>query len=45
MRKNLRTCAFSRLWQLCITTATGHFGAEMQVHLVNDDPVTHWLEW
>jgi D-aminoacyl-tRNA deacylase len=25
-------------------TATGQFGANMQVHLVNDGPVTFWLE-
>jgi len=25
-------------------TATGRFGADMQVHLVNDGPVTFWLE-
>jgi D-tyrosyl-tRNA(Tyr) deacylase len=25
-------------------TACGHFGAEMQVSLVNDGPVTFWLE-
>jgi D-tyrosyl-tRNA(Tyr) deacylase len=24
--------------------ATGHFGADMQVTLVNDGPVTFWLE-
>jgi D-aminoacyl-tRNA deacylase len=24
--------------------ATGEFGADMQVHLVNDGPVTFWLE-
>jgi D-aminoacyl-tRNA deacylase len=23
---------------------TGQFGANMQVHLVNDGPVTFWLE-
>ena len=26
------------------TVATGEFGADMQVHLVNDGPVTFWLE-
>jgi D-tyrosyl-tRNA(Tyr) deacylase len=26
------------------TVATGQFGANMQVHLVNDGPVTFWLE-
>jgi D-tyrosyl-tRNA(Tyr) deacylase len=24
--------------------ASGRFGADMQVHLVNDGPVTFWLE-
>lgn len=27
-----------------IHTNTGHFGADMQVSLVNDGPVTFWLE-
>ena len=27
-----------------IRTATGRFGADMQVRLVNDGPVTFWLE-
>jgi D-tyrosyl-tRNA(Tyr) deacylase len=26
------------------TVATGEFGADMQVHLVNDGPVTFWLQ-
>jgi len=26
------------------TVATGHFGADMQVHMVNDGPVTLMLE-
>jgi D-tyrosyl-tRNA(Tyr) deacylase len=25
-------------------TQTGHFGADMKVHLVNDGPVTFWLQ-
>ncbi len=25
-------------------TATGRFGADMQIHLVNDGPVTFWLQ-
>ena len=32
------------LRNLGVSTATGRFGAEMQVHLVNNGPVTHWLE-
>ena len=27
-----------------VTTASGRFGADMQVHLVNDGPVTIWLD-
>lgn len=27
-----------------ITVATGRFGASMQVHLINDGPVTIWLD-
>lgn len=27
-----------------VTTATGRFGADMQVSLINDGPVTFWLE-
>jgi len=27
-----------------VSTATGRFGADMQVSLVNDGPVTFWLE-
>lgn len=30
--------------QLPLTVATGRFGADMQVGLVNDGPVTFWLE-
>src|SRR5918999_1691638 len=29
---------------LGLPVATGHFGAEMQVELVNDGPVTIWLD-
>lgn len=32
------------LKELDITTETGSFGADMQVHLVNDGPVTIWLD-
>ena len=39
---------FSQLAALCEvqleTVQTGRFGADMQVHLVNDGPVTFWLE-
>ncbi len=39
---------FQRLIELCQTrhgrVETGQFGADMQVHLVNDGPVTFWLE-
>lgn len=32
------------LRKLGLPMATGHFGAEMQVELVNDGPVTIWLD-
>jgi len=39
---------FGLLLQCCreriATTGSGEFGAHMQVHLVNDGPVTFWLE-
>lgn len=39
---------FDRLVARCreqlATVETGEFGANMQVHLVNDGPVTFWLE-
>lgn len=39
---------FDRLVALCreqlATVETGEFGANMQVHLINDGPVTFWLE-
>ena len=39
---------FDRLVERCRelgpNVETGRFGAEMQVHLVNDGPVTFWLE-
>lgn len=39
---------FGRLVALCreqlATVETGEFGANMQVHLINDGPVTFWLE-
>ncbi|WP_224815228.1 D-aminoacyl-tRNA deacylase [Hasllibacter sp. MH4015] len=33
-----------RLREAGVTTATGQFGADMQVGLVNDGPVTIWLD-
>jgi D-tyrosyl-tRNA(Tyr) deacylase len=33
------------LRDLGIPVATGRFGAHMQVRLVNDGPVTIWLDW
>lgn len=35
---------FSALAAQKVTVATGQFGADMQVSLVNDGPVTFWLE-
>ncbi len=39
---------FDELAGLCserlAQVALGHFGADMQVHLVNDGPVTFWIE-
>lgn len=32
------------LQELGIPVATGEFGADMQVHLINDGPVTIWLD-
>lgn len=34
----------SRMRELGVTVATGHFGADMKVSLVNNGPVTLWLE-
>ena len=34
----------SKLRELGVTVATGRFGADMKVALVNDGPVTLWLE-
>ncbi|NJD60042.1 MAG: D-tyrosyl-tRNA(Tyr) deacylase [Anaerolineales bacterium] len=34
----------SQLSQLGIPTQTGEFGAHMQVEIINDGPVTIWLE-
>jgi D-tyrosyl-tRNA(Tyr) deacylase len=34
----------ARLRELGLTVATGEFGAQMEVDLVNDGPVTLWLE-
>ncbi|MBF0110814.1 MAG: D-tyrosyl-tRNA(Tyr) deacylase [Magnetococcales bacterium] len=33
-----------KLRQRSLAVATGQFGADMQVHLVNDGPVTLWLD-
>jgi D-tyrosyl-tRNA(Tyr) deacylase len=33
------------LRELGVPVATGRFGAHMHVHLVNDGPVTIWLDW
>lgn len=30
--------------QAAITTQTGQFGADMQIELINDGPVTFWLQ-
>ena len=35
---------FVKILQARIRTATGRFGAHMQVSLVNDGPVTFWLQ-
>lgn len=37
-----RACDFARERQLSV--ASGHFGTDMQVSLVNDGPVTFWLK-
>ncbi len=34
----------SQCSELAGTVATGRFGADMQVHLTNDGPVTFWLQ-
>ncbi|SRR5690554_2010385 len=34
----------ARARELHPAVATGRFGADMQVHLINDGPVTFWLE-
>lgn len=34
----------AKMRELGVTVATGRFGADMKVHLVNDGPVTLWLE-
>lgn len=33
-----------RARERCSRVATGRFGAHMQIHLVNDGPVTFWLQ-
>ena len=35
----------AELAALGVPVATGHFGAHMHVALVNDGPVTIWLDW
>ncbi|MDF1764115.1 MAG: D-aminoacyl-tRNA deacylase [Oleibacter sp.] len=35
---------FCQQAQQLIETQTGSFGADMQIHLVNDGPVTFWLQ-
>ena len=35
----------SALREQGVPVATGRFGAHMHVHLVNDGPVTIWLDW
>ena len=35
----------SALRELGVPVATGRFAAHMHVHLVNDGPVTIWLDW
>ena len=34
----------ARIADLGIPVGTGRFGADMQVHLVNDGPVTIWID-
>ena len=38
------TSSPTELRELGVPVATGRFGAHMQVHLVNDGPVTIWLD-
>ncbi len=40
----LVTCFAKRLAGLGLEVATGRFGAEMQVEIHNDGPVTLWIE-
>ncbi len=42
--RRLYECFASRLAMLGIRTETGRFAADMQVALVNDGPVTIWLD-
>ncbi len=40
----LYSCFADRLRECGVPVETGAFGAEMKVHLVNDGPVTIWLD-
>lgn len=42
--KDLYEAFASALCDQGIATQTGRFGADMQVHLINDGPVTLWLD-
>jgi D-tyrosyl-tRNA(Tyr) deacylase len=42
--KQLFDLLVARAWDAYGAVATGRFGADMQVSLVNDGPVTFWLE-
>jgi D-tyrosyl-tRNA(Tyr) deacylase len=44
LAKRLYAAFTEALGRLGIRTATGRFGAEMQVELVNDGPFTIWLD-
>ena len=41
--RRLFDCLVRELREAGESTATGEFGADMRVHLVNDGPVTFWL--
>lgn len=41
--RRLFDCLVARVRMQCQTVACGTFGADMQVHLINDGPVTFWL--
>lgn len=44
LAERLYGCFAGALARLGVRTATGRFGAEMQVELVNDGPFTIWLD-